>query len=285
MRWIFVNNNFAEEAKALLQTNDLAIQRGYAVFDYFRTVNNQPLFLNDYLDRFFNSAKELSITIPHTAQEIKEIIHQLIKKNDTPQSGIRMIATGGYSPDSYTPVQGNFILEQQPLLLPDAEKFEKGIRIMSYSYQRDLPAVKSINYLMGIWLQKQLKEKGLDDVIYFQGSCISEFPRANIFMITPDGTLATPARNILAGITRKKILEFAGETLPVQVRDISLTELKQAAEVFTTSTTRRILPVTEIDGIPIGNGKAGPLTRQLLEQFIRQQESFNESAYTVLENR
>lgn len=281
MRWTFVNNDFAEEEKAFIQTNDLALQRGYAVFDYFRTLNNQPLFLDDYLDRFFNSARELSITLAYTVQEVKAIILQLIQKNNIPQSGIRMIATGGYSPDSYTPVQGNFILQQQPLQLPDAEKFETGIRIMTHPYQRDLPAVKSINYLMGIWLQKQLKEKGLDDVLYVQNNIISEFPRANIFIITPEGRLATPAHNILSGITRKKILEFAGNILPTEVRDISVTELKQATEVFMTSTTKRILPVTEIDGTPIGNGKAGSLTRQLHTLFIQQLEPVAGSEHTL----
>lgn len=280
MRWTFVNNDFAEEGRSVIQTNDLAIQRGYAVFDYFRTANNQPLFLDDYLDRFFNSAKELSISVAHTAQELKAIIRQLIQKNNILQSGIRMIATGGYSPDSYTPVQGNFILQQQPIVLPDSTRFEEGIKIMTHPYQRDLPTVKSTNYVMGIWLQKQLKEKGLDDVLYFQNNIITEFPRANIFMVTPDAQLITPARNILAGITRKKILEFAGEILPVETRDISVTELKRATEVFMTSTTRRILPVTEIDGIRIGNGKAGPLTRQLQEQFIRLEASFTGSGHT-----
>lgn len=279
MRWTFVNNNFTEAENAFIQTNDLALQRGYAVFDYFRTLNHQPLFLDDYLDRFFNSARELFITLNHTPEEVKAIILQLIQKNNIPQSGIRMIATGGYSPDSYTPVQGNFILQQQPLQLPDAVKFEDGIRIMTHPYQRDLPAVKSINYLMGIWLQKQLKEKGLDDVLYFQHNIISEFPRANIFIVTPDGRLATPAHNILAGITRKKILEFAGDILPTEVRDISVTELKQAPEVFMTSTTKRILPVTEIDGVRIGNGKAGAFTRQLYTQFLQQLEAVTVSGH------
>ncbi|WP_018627177.1 aminotransferase class IV [Niabella aurantiaca] len=280
MRWTFVNNDFAGEGRSVIQTNDLAIQRGYAVFDYFRTINNQPLFLDDYLDRFFNSAKELSISIPHPQAAVKEIISQLIKKNNIPQSGIRMIATGGYAPDNYTPVQGNFILQQQPLALPDSIQFEQGIKIMTYAYQRDLPAVKSTNYVMGIWLQKRLKEKGLDDVLYFQNNIISEFPRANIFMVTPQGQLVTPAHNILAGVTRKKTLAFAGGILPAETRDISLTELKQAAEVFMTSTTKRILPVTEIDGIRIGNGKAGALTRQLREQFIRLGESVTGSAHS-----
>lgn len=179
-----------------------------------------------------------------------------------------MLATGGYSPDGYSPVTGNFVLQQQPLQTPDNEKFERGIRIVTYAYQRDFPAVKSTNYLMGVWLQQQLKEQHIDDVLYFHHDIISEFPRANIFIITTDGRLLTPAANILQGITRRKVLELAPEILPVEERDLSIAELKNAAEVFMTSTTRRILPVVEIDGIQIGNGHAGRISTQLYKRFL-----------------
>ncbi len=264
MSQVFINNHFYEADKAWIGTGDLALQRGYAAFDYFRTVNNQPLFLEDHLDRFFRSAQQMFIHIPLSREEVKEAVYRLISLNNMPESGIRMIATGGYAPDSYTPVEGNFVMQQQALSLPSAEGFEKGVKIMTYSYARDLPKVKSINYLMGIWLQPQLKQKGLDDVLYFNEDRISEFPRANVFIVTRGGDLVTPFGNVLEGITRKKILGLA----PVLERDIRVRELKEAAEVFMTSTTKRILPVVEIDGERVGDGKAGALTRQLKEAFI-----------------
>ncbi len=264
MSRVFINNDFYEEEKALIGTRDLALQRGYAAFDYFRTANNRPLFLEDYLDRFFNSARKMFITVPLSRDELREVIYRLIAMNNIPQSGLRMIATGGYTADSYTPVQGNLIIQQQALHLPSAEQFEKGAKIMTHSYMRDLPQVKSINYLMGIWLQQQMKERGLDDVLYYQDNIISEFPRANVFMVTQNGELVTPSGNVLEGITRKNILALA----PVQQRDIRLPELKEAAEVFMTSTTKRILPVVAIDGRVVGDGTAGALTRQLAEELM-----------------
>lgn len=279
MTWTFVNDTFYEDEKAVLQTGDLALQRGYAVFDYFRTADNQPLFLDDYLDRFFNSARRLFITIPHTREQIKNIIYTLIEKNQIAgDSGIRMIATGGYSPDSYTPVQGNLILQQHAIALPGKEKLEQGVKIVTHDYMRDFPEVKSINYLMGIWLQQQLKEKGTDDVVYFRNNIISEFPRANLFIITRDGKLATPLHHILPGITRKKVLQIAPETLPVEERDISVNELKNAAEVFMTSTTKRILPVVEIDGNPVGNGQPGKITNLLHERFMEMEAHYLQQA-------
>lgn len=268
MSWTFVNTGFFNDSEAVLQANDLALQRGYGVFDFLRTANNQPLFMNDYLDRFFNSALQLFITIPYKKEEVKQYILELIVKNNIPESGIRMLATGGYSPDGYSPVTGNFILQQQALQTPDKEKFQQGIKIITHPYQRDFPAVKSTNYLMGVWLQHQLKEKSIDAVLYFHNDIVSEFPRANVFIITAGGRLVTPAANILQGITRKKVLELAPEILPAEQRHVSIAELKNAAEVFMTSTTRRILPVVEIDGIKIGNGRAGKITTQLYERFL-----------------
>src|SRR6478736_7357512 len=168
MKWIFINNDFVEENKAVLQAGDMAVQRGYGVFDFFRTRNNKPLFLDDYLDRFFNSAKEMFIIIPLGREDLKENIYRLMAMNNMPESGIRITATGGYSADSYSVAEGNIIIQQQPLIQPSEEKFLNGVKIITYPYLRDLPHIKSINYLMGVWLQKQLKEKQLDDVLYFQ---------------------------------------------------------------------------------------------------------------------
>ncbi|MBX3257630.1 MAG: aminotransferase class IV family protein [Chitinophagaceae bacterium] len=269
MKWTFVNDDFFEEEKAVVRTSDLALQRGYGVFDFFRTKNNKPLFLEEYLDRFFNSAREMFIILPLGREQLKNAIAGLMERNNIPESGIRITATGGYSPDGYSPVQGNIIIQQQPLAQPSKEKFEMGIKIMTYEYMRDLPAVKSINYVMGVWLQKQLKEKRLDDVLYFRNDIVTEFPRSNVFIVTHQGRLLTPGKNVLAGITRKKVLELAPDILPTGTTDISLAELKNAAEAFTTSTTKRILPIVEIDGVEIGDGKPGKITRLLYGQFVK----------------
>lgn len=269
MNSAIINGELLAEDKAVLLSHDLALQRGYAAFDYFRTVNNRPLFLPDYLERFYASAKEMDISMPYATSEMNEQIEALMSTNKLPFSGIRLIATGGYSPDSYQPVTANVIIQQQPLSMPSPEKFMQGVTVMTYPYQRDLPTVKSINYLMGIWLQKKLKAGGYDDVLYYKDEYVSEFPRANVFMVTHDGLLVTPGNNILCGITRKKIIEMAPAILPLQSRPVSLTELKNAAEVFMTSTTKRILPVTSIDGAPVGNGAVGKFTNLLNEAFLK----------------
>src|SRR5688572_22713074 len=144
----FINDQFLEEDKVRLGISDLSIQRGYAAFDFFRIKDHIPLFLDDYLNRFYHSISMMRLAPLHTREELKTIIHELIARNGLAESGIRMLFTGGYSPDSYQLGQPNLVITQLNIQLTSPAKFSEGIKIISHEYQRDLPEVKSINYLM-----------------------------------------------------------------------------------------------------------------------------------------
>lgn len=268
----YVNHVFSEVEKATLQIGDLAIQRGYAAFDYFRVKNYAPLFLKDYLDRFYCSADFMHLHPAQTKEEVKAIIYELMEQNKLAESGMRMILTGGYSPDHYEPSTPNLVIVQEKLHLPSHEKFTAGIKVITHEYRRDLPRVKSINYVMGVWLQQKIREQKASDVLYHMQGNVSEFPRANIMMVTKDEKIITPSDNILFGITRMKLLEMTGKKFKIEQRDISTEELKSAAEVFMTSTTKRILPVIQIDDFVIGNGKTGAFTSLLNAEFIAMED-------------
>lgn len=275
---VFINGQFVEEEKASLRINDLSIQRGYAAFDFFRTRNYIPLFLDDYLERFFNSLDGMHLTSPYSKKELTAIIDELINKSFLPDVGIRLLVTGGYSSDGYEISAPNFIISQHKIQLTGAAKFHNGIKIITHEYLRDLPEVKSINYLMGVWLQKEINEKNAVDVLYHKQGIVSEFPRANIFIVDGDDTLVTPDENILPGITRKKLIEVAKKKINIELRPLGLDEVKNAAEVFMTSTTKRLLPVTTIDETVISGGKAGPVTTMLNEAFLEMEEEYISSS-------
>lgn len=264
----YVNGSFLEEEKAVLHVGDLAFQRGYAAFDYLRTKNKVLLFLDDYLTRFYRSAEQMHLQPTQTIKELKEIIGELIQKNQIPHSGIRMILTGGYSADGYSLATPNLVILQQAIQMPSIEKFKAGVKIITHEYSRDLPSVKSINYLMGIWLQQKVAEHNAADVLYHSRGWVSEFPRANVFIVTKEGTIVTPAEGILHGITRMKLINLTQGAYALEERAVSLEEVKEAAEVFMTSTTKRLLPVNQVDDIIIGKGKAGPITTLLNKMFL-----------------
>lgn len=266
---VFLNDRFFEDQEAQLPISDLSIQRGYAAFDFFRTEEGHPLFLADHLSRFYASAESLGLKVKQTQDELKSIIAELIRRCRYPESGVRLMLSGGYSPDGFHVAEPNLLLSCKSLRTANLEDFERGIKIISYAHQRELPHIKSINYQMAVWLQPKLREMNVDDVLYHHNGLITEFPRANIFMVSAKKVLLTPAKNMLEGITRKKILALAEGQMAVEVRDVELSELEQASEIFLTSTTKKLMPVVQVNGKMIGDGKPGPVTRRLYGLFLK----------------
>ena len=246
--YCYANNQIKLIENAGVPVSDLLVQRGYGIFDFLRVANYKPLFIDEHLDRFFYSASVMRLNIKETKDEIKKIVTTLIDKNKLPFAGIRLIIAGGDAPDGYTITQPHLIILAQTLAPPSNQFSEKGIHLASYRYQRQLAEVKTTDYLMAIWLQPWMKNKGADDILYYQEASISECPRSNIFMVTHENKLLTPANNMLKGITRKNILQVANHHgIEFECRDITLSELKTAKEVFISSSTKRILPVSQLD--------------------------------------
>ena len=251
----------SEEAR--VHPLDIGLIRGYAIFDFFRTVHFQPLFLDDYLERFISSAQRLRLPLALSKEDLERVIFLLIEKNKLEQGGIRMVLTGGVSDNHFSPTAGSLFIFCEALQMPSAEKYEHGVKLLSEEYIRPLAGIKTTNYTLPVWLSSSWKDVAAEDVVYHFNGIISESSRSNIFMVK-NGELATPASNILLGVTRRNVLKLAGGA---QERDITLTELLNADEVFMTSTTKRILPVTQIDGTLIKDGRPGPFTQGLMAQF------------------
>lgn len=270
---VYFNDKFVNNEEALLHVSDLSMQRSYALFDFFRTVNGIPLFIEDHLDRFYASATAMHLVINKSREEMRNIVQELLQRSSLSEAGIRLMLTGGYSTDSYNPAAPNLLITCNPVKTATANDFEKGFSVITYEHQRQLPHIKSINYLMAVWLQPLLKEKQADDMLYYNKESITEFPRANVFMVTADNKLITPSHNILYGITRKNIISLAAEIMPVEERSISVEELLNASEVFLTATTKKIIPIVKINGQPIANAKPGPVTTKLFEKFLALEKS------------
>jgi D-alanine transaminase/branched-chain amino acid aminotransferase len=282
--FFFINATFLPTDKASLLVTDLSIQRGYGIFDYFMTLEDRPIFLDEHLDRFFHSAAQLRLPVGRTREELKTIIAGLQQRNAIPDSGIRMTLTGGYSADGYTLSQPNLIITQKPLDTGITPICAPPIRLVTYPHCRQMPDTKTIDYLMAIWLQPYIRRNDANDVLYQLGGVVSECPRSNFFIVTADDTIVTPARNILLGITRMKILEVAAARFRAEERDVTLEDIYSAKEAFIASTTMHVLPVSHVDGHPIGQNAsaagastigpsgapaAGPVSQWLNEQLYQ----------------
>jgi D-alanine transaminase/branched-chain amino acid aminotransferase len=269
--FIYLHQQFVLAEQAVLHVSDLAIQRGYGVFDFFRVRNGVLLFVEDHLERLERSARLMHLEVPYSKEHLTNILKELVVKNKMPDAGIRIVLTGGYSPDAYQPATPNLIVMQSPLSISDSP-VPKEVSIITHEYVRDLPEAKTINYSMGIWLLKKIQEQQADDVLYHQQGVVSEFPRCNFFLVTQHNEIVTPANNALKGVTRKRVLELSGFTLREGV--VTLDDVRHAKEAFLTSSTKRIQAVVKIDGQAVGTGRAGEVTSALLQQLIERERAY-----------
>lgn len=269
----FFNNRFMPLTEAGLPVNDIGVGRGYGIFDFLRVSSNIPLYRDDHLDRFFLSAKEMRLPVSYKKENLQDIITQLLQQNNLLNSGIRIMLSGGVSTDGYSIEKPNLVIVQQPISLPLNHIFQKGYTLISYPYQRQIPHVKTTDYLMAIWLQPLVKEREADDILYHQNGMVSECPRSNFFIVTKEKKIVTPGRNMLKGITRKQVLSLAVKNgMVVEERDISLKDIKLAKEAFITSSTKRIVPVAQVDDIIFEPCTKESVTWQLFDLLLNKEK-------------
>ena len=267
-RKIYLNGEIVEYDKAFLHISDLAIIRGYGVFDFFRTQNGQPFLMQGHIERFINSAEYFELPLPVSQDKLKSIIQDLLNFNHFEESGIKLLITGGYSEDGITPGTPNFFVDVQPLVLPPDSHFTQGIKLITHKYIRDFPEIKSVNYITSIRIHKQILDAGAVDVLFHYQDIISESSRSNFFLVR-DNKIITSDRNILKGITRGKVLALAGPHYAIEERPTYLKEIINADEAFITGTTKKVMPVVKVDDTIVGSGKPGKVTQHLMQLFAQ----------------
>lgn len=263
--YISINNELFLAEDANISVADLSIQRGYGIFDFLKTINHKPIFIEDYFNRFYHSAKEMHLEVELSRTQLHEAILKLIARNNIPNSGIKIILTGGFSEDGYTMVKPNLIIIQTPLNIIE-NTTSNGLALVSYNHQRQIPQVKTIDYLQAIRLQKFVKENAADDLLYHNNGKVRECPRANFFIVT-NHEIITAKDEILNGITRKKILSLDVPGYTFVERDFTLDEAYQSKEAFISSSTKNAFPVDKIDGKLIGDGK-NTITRLINDKLL-----------------
>ena len=264
--YCYFNGAIIPVEQASVKINDLGLLRGYSLFDYFRTYNGVPFQWDWYWARFSHSAKVLQLHIPLTQAQTAHILTKLYNLANEPDIAYRFVLTGGYSFDSVSIVEPNLLIIVENLPKDNSERRVRGIKVLLFEFVRDLPELKSTNYLHMIRLAAKIKSRDAADLLYHKGGEVSELTCSNFF-IFKGNTLITPYQNILHGITRRVVLELAEREFKVEVRPLLVEELDEADEAFTTSTTKWVMPIVQIGGQIIGDGKPGNRTLKLLEEF------------------
>lgn len=274
IRFYNVNGAVTPVENAVLHVSDLSILRGYGIFDFFVAVRGQPLFWNDYAARFYRSAALSGMEVPCTQTQLKERVLELLTVNEMTDAGVRLVLTGGYSADAYTPPGQPNLLILLHTLPSIWHRNASGIRVLLYDYQRELPQAKTTHYATGIRMIPRIEAAGAQDLVYHDGEWLRESTRSNFFLINSEGTIVTPGEAILEGVTRKHVLSVArANGIPVEIRDVRVSEIAKAAEAFFTSSTKGVIPVSHIDGNQTGTGHY-PICHRLQELFLESVETY-----------
>lgn len=269
-----LNDQIIDQDKAFVHVSDLALLRSYGVFDFFRLIGLKPLYFNDHVERFFKSADTLRLKCPIGRKSLKSMILEIIEANNIENSGIRLVLTGGESATGYSIGEPTLFVINEPINPLPEEHFSKGIKLITHEYLRDLPEVKSINYLMGIYKLPEIKEKGALDLLFHSDGKLSEVTRSNFFIVDHDDHIVTAGKGVLQGVNRKHVISMASESYKVDERDLLIDELKNCKEAFITGTTKKVMPVYQIDDLIIGDGKVGPITKDLQQLYDRYIEDY-----------
>lgn len=267
-----MDGKFLPWDKAVIPVDDLAVLRGYAVCDIIKTIGGHPYCLDAHIDRLLSSTKKVGLTPVWTKAEIKKIVFELLEKNaPMDEANIRILVTGGSSPDFFSPADNPrlIVLVTDIPALP-AQWYTKGVKVITFVQQRSIADAKATNYIPAVLALKKAKAQGAVEALYMTpDKMVLEGTTSNLFALV-DGTLVTPEKGVLKGITRKTVLALAEKLFPVSEQDLSLGTLLSASELFITGTNKGIVPVIQVNDHIIGTGMPGPGTRALMSAMADQ---------------
>ena len=276
MEYQIINGKILDRKDALIPINDLGMLRGYGVFDFFRVLEGKPVFLADHIERLFHSMDVLDLELDFERHHVKDMVLKLVEKNGVQEAGFRIVVTGGFAEDGYTPDdQPNLFMMMHHLPPYDPEVYEKGAKLISTPYQRDVPSVKTIIYVQSIHFAKKMRAENAIEVLYHWKGHMTECSRSNIFFVDHNRNIVTPAFGMLKGITRLNTIKIAERLgMNVIMRKIEMDEIDGMEEAFITSSTKGVMPIVQIDDAIIGNGVPGETTELLMEEFSKEVNTY-----------
>ncbi len=265
----YIDGKFVDDDNAFISAKDIAVLRGFGVFDFLITYNRRPFFLEDHVRRFENSAKDIGLELQHSNAEICQIVEDTVKRNPHHEEcAIRIVATGGESSDGLNPEgRGVLMVMVTPKAILPEWWYTQGAKIITVDIERFIPTSKSTSYLCAIHAVRQAKQQGAMESVYVdRHNRILEGTTTNFFGIIKN-RLVTAGDGILPGITRGVVMELAKDFCEIEVRDIDRSELNAMDEVFITASNKEIVPIVKVNDLRIGNGRIGERTHRIMKLF------------------
>lgn len=275
---IYLNGKFVPKEEAKVSVFDHGYLYGDGVFEGIRAYNGRVFRLDEHLIRLYDSAQAINLNIPMTIKEMEEALLETLRKNELRDAYIRLVVSRGPGDLGLDPrkcAKPTVVIIADKINLYPQEMYDNGLKVVTVATRRNhpealSPAVKSLNYLNNILARIEATVAGVEEAILLNADgYVTECTGDNLFFVKGN-SLCTPPAHLgnLIGVTRNTVMEIASKLgMDVQEKVFTRYELYTADEVFLTGTAAEVVPVVEIDGRSIKDGKPGQNTLKLISAY------------------
>ncbi len=277
-RKVYVAGKLVPAEQATVSVFDHGLLYGDGVFEGIRVYSSKVFLLEDHVKRLYESALAIRLVIPMSQTEMVDAVNHTVRENGIVDGYVRLVVTrgaGSLGLDIRRTSNPQVIIIADTISLYPAELYETGMKLITASTIRNHPGalsprIKSLNYLNNIMAKIEGTDAGTVEALMLNHNGeVAECTGDNIFIVK-NGVLKTPPPDagILEGITRNTVMKLAHEAgVPVQQCVMVRHDIFTADECFLTGTAAEVIAVISLDGRQIGDGRPGPVTRELLKRF------------------
>jgi len=276
----YLNGDYLPVEEANISVLDRGFIFGDGVYEVIPVYGGHLFRLEQHLQRLSNSLSGIRLDNPLTDSQWQKVLKEVVKRNNNDgadQSIYLQVTRGPALRDHAFPdkISQTVFVMSNPMLPVNKEKLNNGVVAITHEDIRwRYCHIKSIALLPNTMMRQVAREAGADEAILNRDGKITEGAASNLFIVQ-DGKIITPAKDkcLLPGITRDLILEIAADAqLNYSEEDVSPEQLQNADEIWLTSSTKEILPVTLLDGKPVGDGKPGPCWKDMLDRYQKHKQ-------------
>jgi len=268
----YLNGEFMPLADARIPVLDRGFIFGDGVYEVIPVYGRMLFRLEEHLARLAYSLRSIRLANPHDARTWATLLGTVVDRNPWDDQSVYLQVTRGVAPRSHEFPQTppTVFIMANPLKTPPPESRERGVAVVTredYRWRRC--DIKSVSLLANVLLRQEAEDAGAAETVLLRDGNVTEASASNVYVVK-NGVIASPPKDnlILPGITYDLVLELARAAgLPAEVRPVAAAELLAADEVWLSSSTREVQPVTRVDGKPVGTGQPGPGFARMYQLF------------------
>jgi D-alanine transaminase len=277
MQMIYLNGEWMPIEQAKIPVLDRGFIFGDGVYEVIPSYSGHPFRLREHLVRLQSSLAAVRIDNPHSLERWEALVREIVAKNSWEDQGVYLQVTRGVAPRDHAFPKGvkpTVFMMSNPLVTPGQEVRERGVAAVTVADNRWLRCdIKSVSLLANCLLRQSAVDADAAEAVLLRDGFLTEGSSSNIFLVR-NGVIVTPPKTnfILPGITYDVVIELAqANRVPLEIRQVSEAEVRDADELWLTSSTKEVLAISTLDGKAVGHGEAagrpGPVCARMYQLY------------------